>query len=78
MSLKGGLSGLGKRAAERVPRGFAGLESAGCGIAIAELKKGSPSRGLIRAILIRGWRGSWKAGAALSVLTKRNFSEIAG
>ena len=70
---------LEKRAAEHVPRGFRrGLEAAGrTGIAIiAELKKASPSRGLIRgnfdpALLARELEQA--GAAALSVLTDEEF-----
>jgi indole-3-glycerol phosphate synthase len=68
-----------KRAAEHVPRGFRrALESAGrAGIAIiAELKKASPSRGLIRSDFEPGRlaRELERFGAsALSVLTDEEF-----
>jgi indole-3-glycerol phosphate synthase len=70
---------LEKRAAAHVPRGFRmALESAGrTGIAIiAELKKASPSRGLIRGdfypeVLARELEES--GAAALSVLTDEDF-----
>ena len=69
---------LERRAASNVPRGFSrALQSASSGIAIiAELKKASPSRGLIRvdfdpAALANELK---KAGsAALSVLTDEEF-----
>jgi indole-3-glycerol phosphate synthase len=76
---KADLRELEKRAAGHIPRGFRrGLEAAGkSGIAIiAELKKASPSRGLIRsdfnpAALARELE---RAGAAaLSVLTDEQF-----
>jgi indole-3-glycerol phosphate synthase len=76
---KANLRDLEKRAAEHVPRGFRrGLESAGKpGIAIiAELKKASPSRGLIRKNFDPGKlaRELEQAGAAaLSVLTNEEF-----
>src|SRR4029077_8446048 len=76
---KADLRELEKRAAEHVPRGFrGGLEAAGAaGIAIiAELKKASPSRGLIRgdfdpALLARELEQA--GAAALSVLTDEGF-----
>jgi indole-3-glycerol phosphate synthase len=76
---KADLRELEKQAAEHLPRGFRrGLEAAGrSGIAIiAELKKASPSRGLIRsdfdpAMLARELAGA--GAAALSVLTDEEF-----
>ncbi len=76
---KADLRELEKRAAAHVPRGFRrALESAGrAGIAIiAELKKASPSRGLIRsdfdpATLARELEQA--GAAALSVLTDEEF-----
>jgi indole-3-glycerol phosphate synthase len=76
---KADLRELEKRAGEHVPRGFRkGLEAAGkSGIAIiAELKKASPSRGLIRsdfdpAALARELEQA--GAAALSVLTDEEF-----
>jgi indole-3-glycerol phosphate synthase len=76
---KADLRELEKRAAKHVPRGFrTGLETAGkAGIAIiAELKKASPSRGLIRSDFDPAGlaRELERAGAAaLSVLTDEEF-----
>lgn len=73
------LSAMERRAAERTPRGFeAALRRVGASgpAVIAELKKASPSRGLIRAEfnVLELARALESAGAAaLSVLTDERF-----
>src|ERR1700686_1332771 len=70
---------LGRRAEQHVPRGFRRVLEAKsrAGVAgIAELKKGSPSKGLIRAeFRVEDLAGELEAAgaAALSVLTDEDF-----
>ena len=73
------LSDLERRAAAHVPRGFAAVlrrHPASQPAAIAELKKASPSKGLIRAdfhVASLASRLAKAGAAALSVLTEEHF-----
>lgn len=70
---------LAKRAAAHVPRGFATTlrrVSAGGPAVIAELKKASPSRGVIRGsfhVADLAWQLDKAGAAALSVLTEEQY-----